>query len=240
MELIPVRSWKAEFARSASSERQEEFRRLQLDEKRKRDKREEEKDKREDAEELLGLAMASDSQMAEFSVELDQYDTATVEALMDNEAALTKQREALRDMLNQAYVLPDGRKVFKSEDGQRVYDETGAQLQLKDVDPDLIEEWRPTSEQYLAGRNAEQALVQEHQQLIDFEQRVQTARERTEDGGMTVKEVEAMRRDLADSAPPAVHRRVFGEQENDAPNLADAIKPAMVPLVQHAGLNPGN
>lgn len=84
----------------------------------------ERKDRRDDqAERLeeefidLGMMMVSASEVAVFRAELDTYDTATVIALQENELALEEARQNLNAILLQAYVLPDGRRVFKAEDG---------------------------------------------------------------------------------------------------------------------------
>lgn len=80
-------------------------------------------------------AIVSASEIAEFEVDLDRYDTATVAALQENEVQLAQVRERMDALLGQAYVLPDGRRVFKTEDGLRVFDESGKELDASTIDP---------------------------------------------------------------------------------------------------------
>ena len=47
---------------------------------------------------------------------------------------------------SQAYLLPDGRRVFKTEDGSRVFDEHS--IEVTDFDPETIEDWRPRREAF--------------------------------------------------------------------------------------------
>ncbi len=60
--------------------------------------------------------------------ELDQYDAAIVDALIDNEHALEEAGKHRDKLEANAFELPDGRKVFKTEDGQRVFNANGAQV----------------------------------------------------------------------------------------------------------------
>lgn len=54
---------------------------------------------------------------------------------MQNGRALERVQEDLRIMVDKAYVLPDGRRVFKTEDGMRVFDEHGEEIKGFDPDP---------------------------------------------------------------------------------------------------------
>ena len=67
--------------------------------------------------EAVDVVMASDARIRAFSEKLDQYDTATVNALMLNQKQLDEVQAHIQVMLEQAYIMEDGRRVFKSEDG---------------------------------------------------------------------------------------------------------------------------
>lgn len=60
--------------------------------------------------------MLTTAEITEFRQELDLYDTATVAALQENDRALTETQQRMDELLDEAYVLPDGRRVFKSKD----------------------------------------------------------------------------------------------------------------------------
>lgn len=116
MEITPLRSYRLEFAIRAEWRREEQRRVLdQIRRKEEKNKeREREQDESHDA--LMDFAftylIATDTQIAAFTVKLETYDAATIEALMENERALERVQEELRVMLDKAYVLPDGRRVF--------------------------------------------------------------------------------------------------------------------------------
>lgn len=110
-EPLALRSYREEFTRRA--ERQREELRRDIDhmrrEEKKRDEREARDEANSDLDALALTVLASPPEIAAFSVTLDSYDTATIEALMDNDEALKLVREELRIMMDKAYMLPDGR-----------------------------------------------------------------------------------------------------------------------------------
>lgn len=149
METAPLRFYRLEFAKRAEWRRDDERRTFdqarQREGKDKRQKREREADQEALLDAMLAV-MSTETDIANFYTQLDSYDAATVEALMENNEQLKAVREELKILLDQAFVLPDGRRVFKTEDGVRVFDEHG--VEVKDIDPDSIESWRPSWKQY--------------------------------------------------------------------------------------------
>jgi hypothetical protein len=125
MKSVTGRDWKREFARSAAY-REEQIRFFKEVERRHKEERITDRIE-DDMTDLAraSVAMATDTQIAEFRVELDDYRAATVESLMEDEQRLAEIRERIEKELAQAYVLPDGRRVFKFRDGVRVIDEFG-------------------------------------------------------------------------------------------------------------------
>jgi hypothetical protein len=173
-----------EFARSATISRALQ-RRLSEDAQRK--KREEEKEREQDRadSDLIDLAQtvmwATETRIREFELNLDRHDAATVEALMENERELLEVRERIAERLEQALVLPDGRRVFKSEDGTRVFDEYGVELSPDVITPDEIPDHLDRFEPYWQDRATESGLVDERDQLIEHQQFMDSARERYEE-----------------------------------------------------------
>lgn len=144
MEAVLPRSWKEQFALAAAMREEDILHRETMArvETRQRTMREtervnEQKREREFYEAMTGL-LASDRQITAFRVKLDRYDEKTVEALMENRVALEEVQKRLDDMLGKAHVLPDGRRVFKTQDGTRVFDETGLELKADVIDPNAI------------------------------------------------------------------------------------------------------
>ena len=127
METIQASLWRYEFERRAAvSEEQRTRLAFELQQRKIREtkKEQEERDERDFAF-IQMMVLATESQIAEFTVKLDRYDAATVEALMQNEVDLKAVQERLDHMLMEAHELPTGERVFKTRDGTRVFDQNG-------------------------------------------------------------------------------------------------------------------
>lgn len=226
MDVTTTRSWKEDFARSAAW-RREQDRFFRDAEKRVKEKAEDIR-----ADEAIGdfvgaMVLASESDLAAFRHELDDYRTAATEALIANERDLALVQAELDDMLAKAYVLPDGRRVFKTEDGLRVFDENGLELSAEDVDPDAIEDWRPRADGYLDRRDHKLDLMTERGKIITFEQRIEMADERARSGEMTEDELGDFREELEASMPRSDRRNL---SRDNAPDAADPLnEPGMAP-----------
>lgn len=234
MDLTQISAWRTEFARSATWQREQKTLH-HLRNREDREKRERDADKGDDAiADLANAVLATPQDVADFRVELDAYDTATVEALMQNEQDLKAVRDQLDDMLDKAYVLEDGRRVFKAEDGMRVFDEHGVELSTDAIDPGLVEDWRPKAEDYLEANDLEKALVEERTEILDFQEKVDHAREESNRGDMTKQELDDLRSDLEANAPPAVKRHMDGYEESQPAPASTAFNAVAPQPVQFA------
>lgn len=206
------------FRMSAGAAAYQRFVQRQQEEERQRRERREEA--RNDDAELMDFAMVavSASEMAQFRIEIDRYDAAAITALQENERALMEVRERLDAMLAKAHVLPDGRRVFKTEDGLRVFDETGIELGVETIDPDMIEDWRPRAEGYLTEFERAQELIAERDQILTYQQKLDGARERLDAGDLTQDEFDRLRRELVADMPEAVRDQIpeLASQEPEA------------------------
>lgn len=229
METVPLRSYRLEFAKRAEWRREED--RRTLDEIKKRDVKDkkEEREREADQEALLDtmlVLMATEAEFTDFYAELDAYDTATVEALMENEERLKAVREELKILLDQAYVLPDGRRVFKTEDGTRVFDEHGAEL--KNIDPDAIEDWRPYWEKYQNPFEREADLAKQREDILEFQKLTDEvraeAKDAEENGGISRERLDELRKKLADDAPEAVKAKLAKDGPGRDADMAAALK----------------
>lgn len=183
------------------------FQRHQEEERLRRDRRQ---DAQGDEAELMDFAMVmvSASELETFRVELDSYDTATIAALQENERELAAVRERLDGLLLKAHVLPDGRRVFKTEDGTRVFDEFGSELDLTVIDPDLIENSRPRWEAYKPDFERVRELTEERDEILEYQQKLDAARERIDAGEISREEFDEMRDELKTAMPDAVRAQV--------------------------------
>ncbi|KFL29546.1 hypothetical protein JP75_20465 [Devosia riboflavina] len=222
MDLTPVRTSMAEFARSADGERYREILRRVQEEIKKRDR---ENLKAERDEETLQLVeavviMATESELVEFGMTLDHYDAAAYEALANNEKLIDESRERLREMYEKAYVLPDGRRVFESDDGVHVFDEHGVEIAPETVSADELGDNLPSWEQWSGEREAQRDLLEDRAAIIEFQNDIVNARERVEAGEMTKDELEELKSSLEANMPDSVRAELPAELQPAAPVAA--------------------
>lgn len=216
-------SWKKEFARSAAYRAEQIRFSREADRQRKETLRVDKTD--DDLSDLaISVTLASDSQVLRLQTKLSDYRTATVESLMENERQLVEVRRRLDDMLSKAYVLPDGRRVFKTEDGLRVFDEHGVELGTDDINPDEIEDWRPRANGYLKDLKVEHALIEDREERLELLERIDAAEARIEAGDLTVEDIADIERELDAFAPIDIANRVSGIDRDD-----------IVPINRHFG-----
>lgn len=199
-------SWKGDFERATWNKLQAHHREI----KRRRDERERVEDRVDGEIGALAVStvVATEAEIAAFRVKLDRYETATVEALIENDRQLTLVRERITDLLGRAHVLEDDRRVFKTEDGERVFDEHGDELSPEIVDPAAIADHRPTWETYSDALDRRDALEAERTELIEFQERLDEARERLDDEGLTTDDLDELGADL-EAAMPAPIRSII-------------------------------
>jgi hypothetical protein len=203
----------AEFQREAEARGRE--RRFELEDairldRQRRDERRDRK-RREYIDALVAMDRVNDAQIAAFRERLDRYDTVTVEALMENQNALDEVHGKIEAMRAQAYSLPDGRKVFKTTDGRRVFDENGAAISKETLDPDAIEDGRPKWEAIKTQLDARQQLEAERGELLQFQVRADQARERAGQDGLSGKELDAIGVELDQAMPEAVRQKLAAQ-----------------------------
>lgn len=185
--------------------------------------------------------------ISEFRVQLDDYDTVTVEALMENQAAIDAVQERIEAMLQDAHILPDGRRVFKTKDGMRVFDEHGQELPPEIIDPMTIDDMKPRWESFSADMNEWERLMQEREQLHDYQAKLDDARERLDSGEITQDELDKLKTVLAEDVPVAVREKLGLEKPqveiapaHDATVTAEAaLPPDMDALMRQTGFAQG-
>ncbi|MBB4267911.1 hypothetical protein [Roseospira visakhapatnamensis] len=202
--------------RLAEHHRQEQAR---LHRKRKA-RREDAREQDDDFAVAQAVILATTEQIAAFSAALDAYDAAVVDALLENEEALNAARQAREEILMQAHVLPDGRRVFRTEDGLHVFDEHGVDV-TAEVSPEEIDPSRPTWEKFEEADRSVNDLESERQDLLDFQDRVDEARERLGEGGLTTDDLDDMREALEADMPEAVRIRI--DPDAPAPDGPDPV-----------------
>lgn len=190
--------------------------------------------------------MATQMQIEEFTVKLDTYDEATVVALMENQKRLDAVQARIDTFLAQAYVMEDGRRVFVTEDGTQVFDEFGVEVAPNELDFSLIPETAPKWETVKADIDILQNLKAERAEILEFQDRVDAARERVAEGDISESDLEALDAELVDLMPASVREHVPGmEKPMPAPKLTSAFEgPAGIPAEktvtgpEHAPIGP--
>lgn len=207
MQLVSTILLRRDFAIGTQAEAYRFFQQREADERKRRER---DDDTEKDVADLADLAVViiSEAQARELRFDIDRYDTATVNALYENEQALERVQAQIDKMFTQAYVLPDGRRVFKTEDGQQVFDEHGEELDPSFIDPDMIEDWRPRWEPVKQALDHREALIEERTGLIAYQDKLDDARGRLEAGDMTQDEYDRLREDLVEDMPDAVRRQI--------------------------------
>lgn len=139
--------------------------RIEADRRRRRQfqRAREEKEKRDDLKEAedvsaTGLAAAvalsppaPPERIEAFETQLTEFDIAVVKALMQNQEAMDAVLARIELLLARAHVLPDGRRVFRTEDGTQVFDEFGELVSPEIIEPDEISATAPTWEEFNAN-----------------------------------------------------------------------------------------
>tara|TARA_R110002049_G_scaffold286966_1_gene468881 strand:- start:77 stop:817 length:741 start_codon:yes stop_codon:yes gene_type:complete len=184
---------------------------------------------------ILGLAteaiMATQIQIEEFKTKLDTYDEATVIALMENQQALDLVNARLQALLDRAYVMEDGRRVFKTEDGTQVFDEHGQEVGPDQLDFDLIDSSHSSWESYQPDFEHRNALDAERQGILDFQDKLDAARDKIADGDISEAELDDLDADLLEAMPPAVATHMPGyEPSAPAPDVTGAFTASTKPF----------
>jgi len=182
------------------------------------------------------VVMATTIEIEEFRVRLDSYDEATIKALMETQKLIDASEVRIEDLLARAYVMDDGRRVFKTEDGTQVFDEHGIEVMPDELDFDLIGSNHPVNEIYTAETTGLAELKAQKSQIIDYQERLDDARDQTADGEYPADDLAELDADLLDAMPDAVSAHVAGlEPVAPAPDLkAGFTATAAVPQMQNA------
>ena len=175
------------------------------------------------------VIVATQAQISEFEMRLDAYEDQLdiYEAKLDaRDVAITKaliknqeQYEALisvqEKLLDNAYELPDGRKVYRSEDGSSVYFEDGAEVPADIISADAIADGFTTIEELDEINGALEDIKKERDALHDAQadndlrrdtlsearEKVSSARAKIEEGGLTVDEIDNLDAEILDLMP---------------------------------------
>ena len=224
METGFSQDWKESFSRAADHRHAVIRRRENELERDRRERQEARKDRQHDDANDAGVVtvavvLATTEQIDAFNTQLDDTDAALVEALTENCEALRQARARLEEILGRAHRLPDGRAVFRTEDGLRVISETGDDI-TDIIAPDEIDPTRPTWEAFDTVVQEQATLHAEQEDLLDYQRRVDEARDRVADGDLTTDELDDLQAGLEQHMPEAVRSRLADQDLAETPEPA--------------------
>ena len=167
------------------------------------------------------VATVSQQQLDDFRVELEAYQAATTEELLYLREQLDRLESERQELLDKAYVLPDGRRVFKSEDGTKVYFEDGTE-----VDPSIVQHHQIGEEhtywQPYHRKTMQVDIVKQHfDATLSYQHKTDALEQRLERGEITEGEYGEMRETLVGQAPKRVSARVNGQAPELDLNITD-------------------
>ena len=165
------------------------------------------------------VILATEMEIAEFQAKLDTYDEATVKALMENQRQLDKTQARIDEMLSNADIMEDGTRVFKSEDGTWAVDEHGNRLDSQTHDMDAILPTKNTAEEYLETTERKHQLMQERQAILDYQEKLDNARERSNADDFAKEELDELEAELDATMPTAVRRQQHGYELSQETSL---------------------
>lgn len=197
--------------RSAGEERQIAHQRS------KQRERQQDRDDRQDDVDAVADQIATaiiQIQQAELKDRLERLAEANAAALMENTEQLDAVRERISNLLEQAFVLPDGRRVFKTEDGTRVIDEFGQEVPPDLVHPDQIDDVSPRWEEYHGERAREGALERERERLLQEQQQIDQAHDNLDNGTLEPSDLDTLEADLGPAEPQDTPTQVSRYQLN--------------------------
>lgn len=157
---------------------------------------------------LIAETPATEEQIDIFKAELRVYDEAIIRALMANEKRLAAIDSDLNAMLADAYVLEDGRRVFKNSDGETVIDEFNQPVSPDEIDPDFIPDHLPAGELFSAAWQERLDAQEERAATLALQEMHDEALAYADSGDATVEGIEERLEAMSEAAPDAVKREM--------------------------------
>jgi hypothetical protein len=198
---------------------QEGFRLEGARDDRKKDREKKEQENGQDTLTVMLLSELDDIEAVELQAQIARHDQAIIEALIENEERLAAADRRVEKLLGEAHVLPDGRRVFKTEDGLRVFDEFGQEVGADDVAPTSIDEARPRWETFHADKGVRDGLIEERRDLLEYQGKLDEMQDRMANGTMSQSDLDQLHSLMADDVPESVRRHL---PPNDPAALGNA------------------
>ena len=156
-----------------------------------------------------------EAKLDQYDAQLDIYDEAVTRALIRHVERLGLLEARHAELLAHAFMLENGTKVFKSEDGSFVIDEAGNELSKDIIDPGTVpygyttaEEYRSSLDQIKAERATIEALHKAQSEIdkardasADAREKINDARSAAQKDGVTVEELDDLELEIEAAMP---------------------------------------
>ena len=189
-----------------------------------RDQREHQELKADKSEEafmelVASVILATEIEIQKFQAKLDTYDEATVKALMENTKLFEAINEKIQENLKHAHTLEDGTRVYKSEDGTWGVNEHGQRFDGDTHDMETIPSTKVTAEEAEADFRTRDMLQRERTEILEFQEKSDHARERSNSDDFTKEELDELDKELESEMPMAVKRQMTDYDPSQETNL---------------------
>lgn len=190
-----------QFTVRAQDRARKELENVQQHDQRRRELKKEKAEQDESFDSVLAVALASPENVQAFHNKLNDFEQQAVERILTLQTRLDELMVKRQDMLNEAHVLPDGRRVFKSEDGKSVTDEFGEDVGSDIIRADEIDDSRPRSNGFFENKYAIDETKNSLDEAITFQEKIEDLRERSNTGELSKEELKALEQEFEDITP---------------------------------------
>jgi len=169
-----------------------------------RDKRQRRKDKeaQDEFDDLIQVAvLATTEHVVQLQNRLDDYERQAVERILMLQQQRDQKLAERETLLEAAHTLPDGTRVFKTEDNQKVFDEHGTEIGADILSPDQIGDDRPKWDQFSDIEGDIETIDDALAETITFQEKIEELRNQSEGEGLTRDEMDALEQKLDDIVP---------------------------------------
>ncbi|MCV6575106.1 MAG: hypothetical protein OIF58_05160 [Cohaesibacter sp.] len=205
------------FLRRARLKRDQEFH-LQRERQQTKD-RQERHDQDDNLDILLTVAMATEQEVAVFRARLDDYEERATKHILALQRKLDQEMVEKNAMLDQAYILDDGRRVFKIHDEQRVIDEFGQDVSPDIIVPDEVPNHHPDGKLFIGTLNSLSKTHEALEKTIKFRDRVNEMQDEVDQGKISKDRLQELEQEFEDIMPDIL------KTENAAPEQKSEAAP---------------
>ncbi|GAA6210958.1 hypothetical protein NBRC116602_06980 [Hyphomicrobiales bacterium 4NK60-0047b] len=201
--------------------------REQIQEKQKRKQAERD----EDFDMFMTVVLASQDDIQSFQNILDEYESKATERILDLQNQLDQQLIKQQEMLNNAYVLPDGRRVFKYKNTDKIIDEFGKKVSSDVIDTDFIPDHHPDGETYQSTFDNISKTREQRKEAIEFRDRVNEMQDEIDQGKVSEDRLNDLKSEFDDIMPDSLRPEEHVQPEKPSVNTtaSEVEQKAIIP-----------